>query len=521
MADSWDVGRDRYQEVNHRVNPWVVAAICVPVLLMVILDSTVVDVLIPHMMAALSVDYYDVQWVVIAYMVSAAVVMPAFDWLSARFSYKVLFFAGTALFVLSSMFCGQAKTFEAMILGRIVQGTGEGIVVPTVTSMVFLAFPPEKRGLAMGMIGLGATMGPALGPTVGGYVAEHISWRWAFYINVPIGFALLVAAFFALPEFSSDKRRYPFDIWGFIFCTLFISTLLVALSKGQEKQWFSSDFILYMFMTAVASFVLFVIAELKSEHPYVQLKVFKVRAFAVAMLIRCVFGGVIYGSFLLFPIYCEKLRMYPTFLTGLLMLPGALSNGAGTVLAGRLVDKMDPRKVLIFGLIFISYSLWRLHLFDVDTPKKDIMLGLLFVFLFIGFTFTPLNYISLMALPKEYTDVGSSMIHVVRFVAGSVGTAVATNRFEYMAGYHFTGISAKLHYGNLILIPSLSRFSAYLYRKAQTLSEIKLKALAALKGIVELKSYVYAFQDCMILFSVACLLGACLVFLLPAINLKK
>ena len=503
------------------VNPFIVAFISVPILLMVILDTTVVDVVIPHIMAALSVDYYDVQWVVIAYMVAAAVVMPSFDWLSSRFSYKTLFIVGTLLFVLSSISCGKASTFEVMIVSRILQGMGEGIVVPTVTSMVFLSFPPEKRGLAMGLVGLGATMGPALGPTVGGYVAEHISWRWAFFINVPIGFTLVALAFFLLPEFGIKKGKRHFDFIGFSLCTIFISSFLIAVSKGQEKQWFSSDFILYLFIIAAVSFVLFVWVELKKENPFVQLRIFKFRAFSVSMAIRIVFGGSIYGSFFLIPIYCEKLRMYPTFLTGLILLPGALTNGLGTVVFGRLADRVDPRKLLLAGLLFMAYGLYRLHFLDEYTPKERIMIELVFFFLFIGATFTPLNYISLVAVPQKYTDVASSMIHVIRFIAGSIGTAVATNRFEYMQGYHFTGISSKLSYGNPVLKQSFAKLYGYLYSKAQVISQIKLKALAALKQLITLKSYIYAFQNCVILFMIACLVATCLVFLLPAINKRR
>ncbi|RLD97180.1 MAG: MFS transporter, partial [Aquificota bacterium] len=161
---------------------WLVATVAVPSLLMVILDTTVVDVITPHMMAALNADFYDVQWVVISYMVAAAVSMPMFKRLSERMGYKNLFLLGLALFTSMSAFCGQARTMEEMILGRVLQGVGEGLVIPTVTSLIFTAFPPQQRGLAMGLIGLGATMGPALGPTLGGYMTQHFSWRWAFYI---------------------------------------------------------------------------------------------------------------------------------------------------------------------------------------------------------------------------------------------------------------------------------------------------------------------------------------------------
>ena len=498
-----------------KVNPWIVAGICVPVLLMVILDTTVVDVIIPHMMAALSVDYYDIQWVVIAYMVSAAVTMPLFDWLSSRFSYRTLFIFGTVTFVVASISCGKATTFYYMIVSRIVQGIGEGIVVPTVTSLVFLAFPPEKRGLAMGLIGLGATMGPALGPTLGGYMTEHFSWRWAFYINVPIGTLLALLAFFFLSEFRTQKEKFHFDIIGFVLCAIFLSTLLIAVSKGQEKEWLSSDFILYFFIISGISFVLFVWRELTVEHPFLQIKVFANRYFTLTMIIRLVFGAAVYGSFFLIPIYCEKLRLYPTFLTGLIMLPGALTNGLGTVISGRLTDRFGGRWIMFTSLIMMALLLHGFYKFDEYTSKTFIAWYLVFYFLFIGATFTPLNYMSLAVLREKEVDTGSSLIHVVRFISGSVGTAFATNKFEYMMGTHFTGMASKLTYSNLVLIPSFAKLKAYLISKAQSINLITIKSLAALRELIKLRSYVYAFQDTMTIFGIACLFVSVLVFFLP------
>ncbi len=498
-----------------KTNPWIVAAICVPVLLMVILDTTVVDVVIPHMMAALSVDYYDIQWVIIAYMVAAAVTMPLFDWLSSRFSYKSLFIFGTLTFVFASIACGRAATFYEMIISRTIQGIGEGVVVPTVTSLVFMAFPPEKRGLAMGLIGLGATMGPALGPTLGGYVTEHFSWRWAFYINVPIGFTLALCAYLFLEEFRIQKDKYPLDIVGVILCAIFLSTFLIAISKGQEKQWLSSDMILYFFIISAVTFSLFVWREFKVDNPFIQLKVFKNRFFTITMLIRFIFGGSIYGSFYLLPIYCEKLRMYPTLVTGLIMLPGALTNGLGTVISGRLTDKIGGRWIMLFGIVMMAFAFYRLHFFDEATSKFAISHHLVFYFLFVGMVFTPLNYMSLAVLKEEEVDTGSALIHVVRFIAGSVGTAVATNRFEYMMGAHFTQISSKFTYSNLVIVPSMLKLKLFFMRKAVLGREALLKGLAAIRELIKLKSYIYAFQDVMLLFGMGCLAASVLVFFLP------
>ncbi len=490
---------------------WKVAMVAVPSLLMVILDTTVVDVIIPHMMAALNADLYDIQWVVIAYMVAAAVSMPMFKRLSERLGYKNLFLIGLFLFTSMSALCGQARNLEMMILGRVLQGVGEGLVIPTVTSVIFTAFPPQKRGLAMGLIGLGATMGPALGPSLGGYMTQHFSWRWAFYINLPIGAILGLAGYLILKPGEGKAEAVTPDIVGFLLSTTFISTLLIALSKGQEKGWLASDYILSLFAISAVAFPLFVWWELKQEHPFIDLTIFKVKDFSVTMLIRLVFGGAIYGSFYLIPIYLEKFRMYPTFLTGLLILPGALVNGAMGILVGRLTDRFGGKRLMAMALVGMAVGFHLLSQADGYTSKGHLVLLIAFYIGFVGAVFTPLNYISLACLSPRHVDTGASMIHVIRFIAGAMGTAFATSHLEARKWLHFLGISRNLTHANPLLNPASAQLKAYLASQAQPQSWIPLQMKGLLQGILTLKSYIFAFQDCMAIFGVACILSLMVV----------
>ncbi len=493
---------------------WKVAMVAVPSLLMVILDTTVVDVIIPHMMAALNADFYDVQWVVIAYMVSAAVSMPMFKRLSERLGYKNIFLIGLFLFTSMSALCGQARNMEMMILGRVLQGVGEGLVIPTVTSVIFTAFPPTKRGLAMGLIGLGATMGPALGPTLGGYMTQHFSWRWAFYINLPIGAILGLGGYLILKANEGKAEAVAPDILGFILSTTFISTLLIALSKGQEKGWLASDYILSLFVISAVAFPLFLWWEMRQEHPFIDLTIFKVKDFSVTMLIRLIFGGAIYGSFYLIPIYLEKFRMYPTFLTGLLILPGALMNGIMGVLVGRLTDKFGGKRLMALALIGMAMGFHMLSGADGYTSKGHLILLIAFYIGFVGAVFTPLNYISLACLTPKHVDTGASMIHVIRFIAGAMGTAFATSHMEARKGLHFLGMARNLTHSSPLLNPATAQMKAYLAAHAQPQSWIPLQVKAFINGMLMLKSYIFAFQDCMAVFGIACILSLLTVPLL-------
>ncbi len=483
----------------------------VPSLLMVILDTTVVDVIIPHMMAALNADFYDIQWVVIAYMVAAAVSMPMFKRLSERLGYKDLFLLGITLFTTMSALCGQAMNMEMMILGRVLQGVGEGLVIPTVTSVVFTAFPPEKRGLAMGLIGLGATMGPALGPSLGGYMTQHFSWRWAFYINLPIGAALGLAGYLILRPNEGKAKAVTPDLVGFLLSTTFISTLLIALSKGQEKGWLASDYILTLFVVSAVAFPLFVWWEMRQEHPFIDLTIFKVKDFSITMLIRLVFGGAIYGSFYLIPIYLEKFRMYPTFLTGLLILPGALMNGAMGILVGRLTDRFGGKRLMAMALVGMAVGFHLLSSADGYTSKGHLILLIAFYIGFVGAVFTPLNYISLACLSPRHVDTGASMIHVIRFIAGAMGTAFATSHMEARKWLHFVGMSRSLTHANPMLNPASAQLKAYLALQSQPQGWMPLQLKALIQGVLTLKSYIFAFQDCMAVFGIACIFSLMVV----------
>jgi DHA2 family multidrug resistance protein len=338
-------------------------------------------------------------------------------------------------------------------------------------------------------------------------MTQHFSWRWAFYINLPIGAMLGLAGYLILRSGEGKAEAVAPDVVGLILSTTFISTLLIALSKGQEKGWLASNYILSLFLISVAAFPLFIWWELRQEHPFIDLTIFKVKDFSLTMLIRLVFGGAIYGSFYLIPIYLEKFRMYPTFLSGLLILPGALMNGAMGILVGRLTDRFGGKRLIALALVGMAIGFHLLSSADGYTSKERLILLIAFYIGFVGAVFTPLNYISLACLSPKHVDTGASMIHVIRFIAGAMGTAFATSHMEARKWLHFLSMSRNITHANPLLNSASAQMKAYLASRSQPLGWIPMQIKELIHNILTLKSYIFAFQDCMAIFGIACIVS--------------
>ncbi|MFN7064941.1 MAG: DHA2 family efflux MFS transporter permease subunit [Aquificaceae bacterium] len=404
---------------------------------MAILDTTIVDIVVPKMMAPLSTDLYGVQWVITAYMTSAASSILLVEWLEGLMGLKRVFLLGLFLFTLASFFCGQAQSLEWMITARTVQGFGESLIIVSAEALLFSAYAPEKRGLAMGIYGLGVSFAPALGPTLGGWITEHIDWRWIFYINLPIGIFNFVLAFFFLKDYK-PKQALRLNFFSYLFITLSTVSLLIVLSRGQKEGWFSSDFILNLSLISLFSFLLFLISELVSKNRLLDFSIFKIWEFNLAFWVYCfVLGFSMYQVFYLIPLYFEKLKGYTTFQTGLAILPMALTIGFLSPVAGLISDRKSPKLALYIAtityLLVIFLLLPKLNYF---TSRETAILYLVLMGIGMGFFFAPITQMALKSL-GEKTTLGVSLMHYIRFVGGSFGTALATNDLQRFTAEYF------------------------------------------------------------------------------------
>ncbi len=422
---------------------WVVAALLSAGIFIALLDTTIVDIVLPHMMASLDTDIYGVQWVVIIYFLGSAIAMTAVGWLAEVFGHRDTFLVGTALFIGMSALAGAAPSLPVMLTARLFQGMGEGIIIPVALVILFEAFPPEEHGLAMGFYGLSASFAPAFGPTLGGFITEHLEWRWVFYINVPIGIVTIFLVWLLFANVRQAEERKPFDFIGFALLATAFSALIVFTGKGQEKGWLDSDFIFHMLLLFVAASVASVLWFALARRPLFPRRVLVHRPFRLGLTAMFLLSINAYGFFLLLPVFLQRVHGYTTLQAGLIMLPGALLAGIATALSGALSDRLSPRWLAVTFLLGTVAASWFFHT-DMDTPRWLLTLDNVFLGIAVGGVFPPVALLALGTLEPRDTADGSTLLNVVRLVAGSLGSAYATTIMTSRTSAFYEALSSNL-----------------------------------------------------------------------------
>ncbi len=458
---------------------------------MAILDTTVVDVVVPKMMGPLATDLYGVQWVITAYMTAAAVALLLTHSLGGVLGLKRLFLIGLAVFTFASVFCGLAGTLPQMITARVIQGTGEAFIMASAQTILFLIYPPEKRGLAMGIYAMGVSFAPSLGPTVGGWITEHLDWRWVFYINLPTGLLNLVAAAFFLPRLAGKSAKLQFNFRSYLLLGGFTISLLILLSKGQQLGWGQSTLIGVLGFSAVILLLLYILSEMFSKQPLIDMRIFHDRVYSLSMgFYFFVLGLSIYQIFYLLPLYYENLKHLSTFDTGLHMLVFAVFIAICSPLAGILSDRYGAQKILLVGTVtYLITSFFLLPSLNYYTPSVRAALLTIPLGISLGSFFAPLSALALRNL-GSYTALGVSLMHYLRFVGGSFGTAIATNTLKKSASVHYEGISVMQNVAHLR--QQLPQLATQLGTDPLTATT---KAQLMLGKVQELQATSLAFQD--------------------------
>ncbi len=497
---------------------WLVVIAVMSGAFMVVLDTTVVNVALPKIMAAFGVNVDKIEWVITAYMIAMAILMPSVGWLSAKIGNKALFMVSLIAFTTASVFCGAAWNVDALIVFRVVQGIGAGALMPIAMVIIFEAFPPEERGLAMGVYGIGATFGPAIGPTLGGYLTDHFSWHLIFYINIPIGLVgIFLAAMILQP--GIHKKELNFDILGFLTMAIFLGTLLTALSQGQREGW-TSFYILTLLTIAFFALVTFVWAENTTSEPFIDLSVYKTFPHTMATLVFIVQGFGLYGSTFLIPLYFESMLDYTALQAGLLMLPMALVVAVILPIAGRMSDRMDGRIPITLGVLFSALSLYWLSFVDLRTSSTTAYLMLMVRGLGIGFIFPPLMNLALKCLPPEKTAVGSGLMNVSRQIGGAFGVAIVGVLLERREVFHHSFFAQAQNLSSFATKSFLAHFQALFQHLGSVEQTAYQKALALLHLIVKKEAMVASFDDCFFIAGMIFLL-AMIPTLLLHVNVDK
>ncbi len=407
------------------INPWIIAISVMFCTFMEVLDTTIVNVSLPHIAGNLSATIDEVTWVLTSYLVANAIILPMTGWLANHFGRKRLLMASVVGFTIGSFLCGAAPTLPILILARVIQGACGGALQPLSQAVLLEAFPVEERGKAMGFWGLGIVVAPVLGPVLGGWLTDSYSWRWVFYVNLPVGILsiLMVQNFVFDPPYIRRRHDQSIDYWGIGMLAIWIAALQIAFDKGQELDWFSSPVINILLGTMAVFLIGFIVRELVAEHPVVNFSVFKVRSYSAGVFLMTVLGFVLYGSTVLLPIWLQTLMGYPSTLAGITMAPRGLGSMVGMPVVGMILPRFDPRKFLGIGLALGAYSTFRLTQLDTTAGFWDLCWPQFIQGLSLSMIFVPLTTISMGQIPRENMGNATSLFNLMRNLGGSLGIA--------------------------------------------------------------------------------------------------
>jgi DHA2 family multidrug resistance protein len=406
------------------INPWLIAVSVMFATFMEVLDTTVVNVSLPHIAGSLSASIDEATWALTSYLVANAIILPMTGWLASTFGRKRLLMLSVVGFTASSFLCGLAPTLGTLIVFRILQGATGGCLQPLSQAVLLEAFPPQDRGKAMGFWALGIVVAPILGPVLGGWLTDSYSWRWVFYINIPVGIASIVMTklyIFDPPYLRAESRSI--DYWGMGMLVVGIGALQIVLDKGQQEDWFSSPFITILAVISVVTLVALVIHELTTDDPIVDLRIFKQRTYAVGVFLMTVVGFVLYGSMVLLPIMLQTLLGYPPMQAGIAMAPRGIGSFFMMPLTGIMTGKVDARKLLTAGLIVAGVTLIWLSRLNLHAGYWDIFWPQLIQGIGMSLLFVPLTTVAMDAIPREKMGNATSLFNLMRNIGGSIGIA--------------------------------------------------------------------------------------------------
>lgn len=447
----------------HRENS-PVAFITITVMLgmiMAIIDTTIVNVALNTIGGNLGASVDEVSWVATGYILSNVCIMPLNGWLTAYLGRKRFYAASLALFTIASFLCGTATSITQLIIYRVLQGLGGGALQPTAQALLFETYPPEKRGAAMAIFGLGAMVGPAIGPTLGGYIVDNATWPLIFYINIPIGIVafMMTMMFIPNPKYI-EKPKAGVDWSGLGLLVAGLASLQYVLERGEHDEWYSSSTITILTAVAVVTLTLFIWKMLRERHPLVDLRVFRLKSFTIGQIIGIITGFGLFGTALILPLFFQTILNFTAFDTGLALLPGALSTAVSMVIIGRILNYVDSRLSIAFGMFIFAYSCWWLGALNTNAGYWDVFWPRLLQGFGLGFLFVPLSTVTLNDVPMGEMAAATGINTLIRQLGGSFGIAILTTLLVHQTAVAWDVLASGVTQTHGYSIPVLTQLVA-------------------------------------------------------------
>ncbi|MEI8113122.1 MAG: DHA2 family efflux MFS transporter permease subunit [Bacteroidia bacterium] len=435
---------------QHDRYKWFVLANIMLGTFMAVLDSTIVNVGLPKIMASFGVGIDKIEWVITAYMLSMAVMLPTSGWLADKFGYKRMYFLGLLLFTAGSMLCGMSNDENTLILSRVVQGLGAGTIQPLGMAIITREFPPKERGMALGFWAIAAAASVSFGPLIGGYLVDNFSWQLIFDVNIPFGIAAMVFTIVIQKEYI-NRLVGKFDLIGFISVVIFLPVLLYALSEGSASSnsagW-SAPYVLVCFAISTIALAVFITRELTIKHPLIDLRLLGNYNFGMGNLVMIIFSMGMFGSTFLLPLYLQNSMGYTAVQAGSVFLPVGIIQGMMSPIAGKISDKLSPKIPMIVGVIVLGFSFVLNSQLSYLSEHNFIMTTLYLRGFAMGIIFTPLSNLSLLTMPREKMAQASGISNTVRQLGGSLGVAIFTTMLTTRINFHMQMFGSAIQAGS-------------------------------------------------------------------------
>ncbi len=504
------------------VNPWLIAISVMLATFMEVIDTSIASVALPHIAGSLSATTDEATWVLTSYLVANAIILPASSWFSLRFGRKRFLVICIVIFTISSFACGAATTLPMILIARAVQGAGGGALQPLSQSILLESFPPEKRGAAMAVYGLGIVVAPVLGPTLGGWLTDQYSWRWAFYINIPIGVLaiFMISRFVTDPPYIRNAKAGKIDGIGLGLLAVWLGALQVILDKGQEDDWFGATWIRWTALILAASFVAFLVRELTSQAPLVRLKVFLDRNFAVGCVLIGLFGGVIYGVVTLLPLFYQTLLGYTAGAAGIAVSPRGIGAICIMPVIGVLTGRLDNRWLIAAGFAIFGWSsIWMGNL-TLDISPTSLLWPIIISGVGSGMVFVPLATIAMGTLKNEQIGNASGLFNLMRNVGGGIGISLVNTLVSRHQQIHRAELVQNLNPGNPAFQQTFqgARSAMDLVSAPNVATQ---RAYGIIQGTLEAQAAVFSYVDVFRYLALSCFACGLIVFLMKKVKAKK
>ena len=506
-------------EWKPRHSPWLIAMGVMMATFMEVLDTSIANIALPHIAGSLSATPEEATWVLTSYLVSNAIVLPTTGWLANHFGRKRVFITCIVMFTLSSALCGLAWSLPTLIFARILQGIGGGAMVPIAQSIMLESFPRQKRGAAMAIFAQGVVVAPILGPTLGGWITDSYSWRWIFYINLPVGILAILAAQWLVedPPYIQRNKSATIDYVGFGLLAVWLATLQILLDKGQEADWFGAVWVRWFALASILSFAGFIYWQLKAKHPLVDLSVFKNRNFTIGLILMTTLGAILYGTTAQIPLFLQTLMGYPALQSGYAMSPRGIAAFITTFFVGRIVGKVRAKWMLCVGFTLLAVSSFMLSNLNLQVAQINVIWPSIVNGIAISFIFVPLTTATMSQLAQQQLGNATGLYNLMRNLGGSIGIAFVTTMLARGAQVHQALMVGHLAPDNPAFRQQFDSAKHLLAHHGDSVTASR-QAYNAVYSLLDQQAHLLAFVDNFFIFGAMAVLTMPLIFLFKRVT---